>query len=460
MLKCKKEICVDKLEEINLKDNKILQTFLKYTAFNILGMIGFSCYILADTVFVARGVGTSGLAALNLAIPLYSIISGLGLMIGIGGATRYAIARGSKDKELQDGIFTQAFFFTIIVSVILVIFGFFLSESIAAAFCNDLKIERMMSDYLKTIFVFTPMFAVNNVVNCFVRNDNNPKLAAAAMMAGSLSNIILDFVFIFPCNMGLFGAALATGIAPVVGLLVLSVHFIQKKNGFFLKKEKLHLQTIMDISKIGASSLIGELSSGIVIAVFNTMVLRLAGTIGVAAYGIIANVALVVISIFNGMAQGMQPIISDNYGKQKFENVKKTYHYGLVMAIITAILIYTITFLFEEPIISIFNKENSEQLAQITRDGMKIYFAAFFFSGINIVSTAYFSAVDKPIQAFTISILRGFVVIVPIIILFALLFQLNGVWISMPTAEIMVFIVTLIILNMERKKLKIKNKLI
>lgn len=428
-----------------MKQNNIFYTFMKYSSLNVLGMIGLSCYILADTFFVARGLGVNGLTSLNLAIPIYSFIHGLGLMIGMGGSTRYSISKSTHRKNSSSAIFTQALQFTIILSLTLLVIGLFFSNDIARLLGSSDTTHTMTNTYLKTILLFSPMFMLNNLFICFVRNDNNPKLSMYAMLIGSFSNVILDYIFIFPLNMGMFGAVLATSIAPIISLMVLSLHFLKKKNSFVYIKSRLNIESIKDICILGISALITEVSSGIVMIIFNSIILSLLGNVGVAAYGILANIALVITSIFTGISQGVQPILSQNYGTSNRNNVRKIYSYGIITALICALITYIIIFTFSKPIVSIFNGEHNVALEGIAISGMHIYFTAFFFTGVNIVTSIYFSSIDNPKLSFIISILRGFILIIPITLLLASLLGINGVWLSLPITE---FIVSLIILYM------------
>lgn len=423
-----------------MENTNIKRTYFKYVTHNVLGMIGLSCYILADTFFIASGVGADGLTALNLAIPIYSFIHGTGLMIGMGGATRFAI---SKSKT----VFTQAFYYVLIIASIFVTIGILLSGGIANLLGANADTYQMTTTYLQIILCFSPMFMLNNLVICFVRNDDNPKLAMNAMLIGSFSNIILDYVFVFPFKMGMFGAALATGIAPIVSLLILSMHFIKKRNSFRLCKLRPQLRTYLDISLIGLSSLITELSSGIVIIVFNSIILRIKGNLGVAAYGIVANIALVIISIFIGISQGVQPILSKNYGEQNIRNVKKVLNYGIITAVTFALVIYAFFFLFSEPIVNIFNKDHNEELSRIAIRGLRIYFTSFLFAGINILCCTYFSSIDKIRNSFIISILRGFIIIIPMAFILSAMYGMIGVWLTMTLTEFLVLILTVILLK-------------
>lgn len=210
--------------------------FVKYSSLNVLGMIGLSCYILADTFFVSKGLGTNGLAALNLAIPIYSFIHGCGLMIGIGGGTKYAIQKNQGDQDTTNRIFTHGIYLAILFSVFFVFIGLFFSAQIVTLFGANEGVFAMTKTYTQVILLFSPAFLMNNVLLCFVRNDGAPQLAMAAMIGGSLSNILLDYVFIFPFHMGIFGAVFATGLAPIISMVILSPHFIKKRNHFHFAK--------------------------------------------------------------------------------------------------------------------------------------------------------------------------------------------------------------------------------
>lgn len=423
------------MERTNMKG-----TFVKYVSLNIIGMMGLSCYILADTFFVAQGIGVNGLSALNLAIPIYSFINGTGLMIGMGGATRYSI---SKSKE----IFTQSLYYVFFISFLFLIVGIFFSNKLATLLGADSDTLQNANIYLRTILNFAPMFLLNNVILCFVRNDGNPQLSMAAMLIGSFSNIILDYIFIFPCKMGMFGAAFATGIAPVISLMILSLHFIKKKNTFNFKRYKPKFKTFIDIMSLGVSSLITEFSSGIVIIVINIIILKLEGNVGVAAYGVIANIALVVISVFTGISQGIQPIISSLYSHKNKEDIKKVMKYGYITAATIAIAVYCFFFIFAEPIVGVFNKDSNLHLAEIATRGIRVYFIAFIFAGINILSATYFSSVENPKYAFIISILRGFIIIIPTAFILSELLGIFGVWVAMTVTELIVLMVCAIMLR-------------
>ena len=418
--------------------NTVLKDFVKYVSSNIMGMIGLSCYILADTFFIARGVGADGLTSLNLAIPVYSFINGIGLMISMGSATRYSISRGNGDRQAFRDIFSQAVYFTAVMSAVIVILGITSAESLSLLLGADSATLNMTASYLKILMLFTPFFMCNNLLTCFVRNDGAPELAMAGMLLGTLSNIVLDYLFIFPLHLGMKGAAMATTAAPCIGILILSTHFFRRKNQFHFHAVRPSLRRMLDICTLGASSLIAELSSGVVIIVFNLLLLKFSGNLGVAAYGIIANIALVLISIYTGIAQGIQPIVSRCYGSREYHSIKKVLQYALIVAAALSFLSYIIMFLYAAPITALFNKDGNPALAAIAEQGTRIYFTALLFIGINIIASAYLSCVERPGQAFLLSSLRGFLLIIPSAFLLSFLFGMTGVWLAQPITELLV----------------------
>ncbi|MDE6846196.1 MAG: MATE family efflux transporter [Lachnospiraceae bacterium] len=424
----------------------LLKEFIQYVSLNVCGMIGLSCYILADTFFVANGLGADGLTALNLAIPIYSFVHGCGLMLGMGGATKYSIFKGQeKDKE-ADQTFTNALCLALIFAVVFILVGILFSSKIALLLGADGKVFDMTKTYLKVILLFSPAFMLNDVFICFVRNDGKPKLAMTAMLTGSLSNILLDYLFIFPLQMGILGAVLATGFAPIISMCILSSHRIRKQHHFHLLRFKLSFDLTARIISLGIPSLVTEVASGTVIIVFNTIILRLQGNVGVAAYGVIANLSLVVTAIYTGIAQGMQPLASHAYGNKDKSSINKILKYALVSMLFLSVCIYLGFLSAAEPIASIFNSEGNAQLQQIAVYGLKLYFAAIPFAGFNIILSTYFTATEKALPGQIISLLRGFVIILPMAFLLSFFFGMTGIWLSYPVTEGIVAVIGVLLL--------------
>ncbi len=440
-----------------MKESSCFREFLKYSSLNVLGMIALSCYILADTFFVSKALGANGLTALNLAIPVYNFINGSGLMIGMGGGTKYAISKSQGKMKQASQAFTNAAALTALIAACFFLLGLFASAPIARMLGADDTVFEMSRTYLQVLLLFSPMFMTNNLLLCFIRNDGAPQLSMAAMITGSLSNVVLDYVFMFPLGMGIFGAVLATGLAPVISILVQSSYLLTKKNQFHLVRCRLSARLSLGIFSSGLPSLITEVSSGIVIIIFNRIILGLDGNTGVAAYGVIANLSLVVIAIYTGISQGIQPILSSNYGKGIRENVQAILRYAVTTVVILSAGVFLCMLFGAEPITAIFNSEKNQILQEIAEAGLKIYFTGCVFAGLNIILSVYFTSTERPLPAQIISVMRGFIVIIPMSFLLSAIAGLPGVWASFPATEFLVSAAGVGLYAVMRKK-ELKNK--
>lgn len=424
---------------------EITGQFAGYVSQNILGMLGISCYIIVDTFFISKVAGSNGITVLNLVLPVFNLIFAIGSMIGVGSAICFALLRARKDERAEK-YFANAVCWVCIISLLFVAAGIWAPDVILKIMGADSTIVALGVPYARIFLLFTPFFMLNYVISSFVRNDNAPSLAMTATVAGSLSNIVFDYIFMFPMGMGLAGASLATAASPVISIIICSLHFWNKNNTIRFVMKRPSVKMLVEACKLGMSAFIGELSSGVTTTVFNFLILGLAGNTGVAAYGVIANFALIAVSIFNGVSQGAQPLISKYYGKGEIQSVKKLLGLGIKTALVLAILIYAGVFFYTEPLVSLFNSEQSAVLAEYAKTGMRLYFIGFFFAGFNIVGTGFLSATDHPAAAFAASILRGVAAILICSVVLSYLFGMTGVWLAFVTAELITAVVTGIML--------------
>lgn len=428
-----------------MNNQSVFRDFSKYVSLNILGQMAFSCYTLADTFFVSAKLGTNGLTALNLAFPIFCLINGTGLMLGMGGGTKYSINRSRNAEKQANSVFTNAIYLVVVFAALFVFAGLFFSESIARLLGADDTVFTMTNVYLKVMMLFAPAFLTNNLLQCFVRNDGKPSLSMAAMITGSLSNVVLDYIFIFPCNMGIFGAIFATGLAPIISIIVLSTYFIKRKNNFHFIKAYPCIKNLCGILSSGVSPFLTEITSGIVMFLFNYIILHIVGNVGVAAFGIITVISLVVVAVYTGLSQGVQPIISQNYGAGNSKNTKTILKYAMVTMLLLSGIIYSIIYFGAPVLTAIFNSEGNTELSVFAIRGLKLYFISCPFVGCNIVLATYFISTEKPIFAQIISMLRGFVILIPMAFLLSSILKMTGVWCAYPVTEIIVSIVAILL---------------
>ena len=424
----------------------LTKQFFKYVSQNIFGLLGTSCYILADTYFIAQAAGTDGVTLLNLCLPIYNLIFAFGSMIGLGAATRYAILRAQGDARAQR-YFSNAIFSVCILAVPFMLVGIFRPDGLLRLMGGDADIVALGMNYARIFLMFTPFFMCNYVVASFVRNDGDPSLAMVATLSGSLFNVVFDYIFIFPMGLGLPGAALATAISPILSIAVCSAHFIKKSNTITFVRKAPSVRLLAQSCQLGISGFVGELSSGVTTTVFNFLLLRLAGNVAVAAYGVVANFALVATAIFNGVAQGAQPLVSQCYGKNEMAGARKLLLLGCGTALGLAAVLYGVVFGFTDSLVALFNSENSALMAEFAHSGMRIYFVGYFFAGCNIVAAGYLGAVNRPTEASITSLCRGMAAIVVCSLVLSALFGMAGVWAAFPASEAITFALTLYLLK-------------
>ncbi len=422
--------------------------FLHYVFQNVAAMIGVSVYILADTFFISLYGGANGIAFLNLVLPVYGLIFAIGAMIGVGSATRFTIKRAAgQDSSFY---FLQSVFWSLLASVPFILLGIFSPDSVLHLMGADQVLTELGRTYTRIFLMFAPFFMVNYTFTAFARNDHAPTVAMIGSISGSLFNIVFDYVLMFVLDLGLAGAALATAFSPVVTMLVCSAHFLGKHNGIGFQWVMPKFRFLRKSCGLGVSAFVGELSSAVTTVVFNMLILHFAGNIGVAAYGIIANVSLVAMAIMNGIAQGTQPLLSESFGKNDRKQLDVLLKHGMIAMMVAEALIVGVIWLGTDGLIAVFNTENSLALHDYAFSGLRLYFLGFLIVGINVMLITYFAATNRPVQTLIGSLLRGVIAISLCALVLSMLFGMTGIWCSLLASEI----VTLVVLSVLYKKQK------
>lgn len=424
-----------------------MRKYLRFVSQSVLGMLGLSVYILADTFFIANYIGADGLASLNLALPIYGIINGTGLLIGIGGGVRYTL-RHTRGDENADSVFTASLLMGAVLSFIYVLCGVFGAEHLARLLGASGTVLQPTTVYLKVCCLFSPFFILNNILTAFTRNDDAPGRAMAAMLTGSFANIVMDWYMVCVLNAGMLGAVFATGMSPIFGVAIC----LTRNRGYHIGKHRI-FEEIPKISAAGFSAFIGEFSSTVVILVFNYLLLSLAGSTGVAAYGIIANVALVATAVLTGAAQGVQPLISIAFAEQDRRTLTKQTRRGVVTAVLLGALFTVGALLFPQQVTAVFSKGSAE-LTALAVPGLMLYFLNYLVSGVNLLLIARFAAAERSRDAAVLSLLRGVILVVPCAVVLANIFGLTGLWLAVPTAEVLSLLCGIYLLDREKKSEK------
>lgn len=265
------------------------------------------------------------------------------------------------------------------------------------------------------------------------------------MLLGSFVNIILDYIFIFPMQMGMFGAVFASGVSQLVSVAMMMPHWMGRKRKFHLVHTKLQVDLVRQNLALGFPSLIAQLSTGVAMIVFNMLILGLEGNVGVAAYGVVANISLVVVAVYTGIAQGAQPLFSDFYGKNDHKNMEKMLRYAMVVMVVLSAVFYLAIFADAKQIAGVFNSENNMRLQKIAVTGLKLYFTSNIFVGFNIILATFFTSTERTIPAHVLSLLRGLVLLVPMAFFLAEAGGMSGIWLTYPATEFVVAVLGAIV---------------
>ncbi len=416
----------------------------RYLLPNILAMIGTSCYILADTFFISLSQGPDGITALNLVLPLYGLIFALGSMIGIGSATRYALGKGSNAPDYHL-YFSNSIIWTLLVGAVFVALGVAVPDGVLRLMGADDTISRVGHNYIRIVLCFAPLFMLNFTCTAFVRNDGAPRIAMAATLLSGLFNILFDYLLMFPLGLGMTGAALATGFSPVVSMSICLLHYLSPRNTIRLTPTLPSLRRLLSACQLGVVAFVGEMSSGVTTMVFNFILLHLAGNAAVAAYGIVANIALVGVALFNGISQGLQPLASACHGSGDTQGQSRIYRHSMFIGLCVSAVVVAVVVTFAGTLVAVFNSQHSAQLADYAIPGLRLYFLGFLFAGANIVKSGFYSATGRGRESSILALCRGVVAIVAFAFLLSHLFGITGVWLAFPAAELFTLLLGLVL---------------
>lgn len=428
----------------------------QYVFRSILSTVGASIYVLADSFFVAQKMGVLSVAVMNLSMPLFNVMDGLGFLLGMGGGTLFTIYQ-IQDRKRSAKTYTQTVIVGLIIGLVFTLLGILCAPQISHLLGADQTTFKMTFQYVQTVLLFGPGFIFNNLLLGFIRNDHGTKTAMFAMTISSLANIFLDWLLILQLNMGMVGAGLATSFSPIISILIILTHFQKKENHLKLVSHPFILNDLRQTFSIGLPSFLTEMSTGVGIFIYNWVFLKVSGNNAVAAYGIAANVLLVALALFTGVAQGIQPIVSQEYAYRNFKTIKHGLHFGLIIAELLGITCLTFVCFNSHLIIDFFNAASNFKVIVLANSGMKLLLISLLFSSLNVVFNIFFSAINNSYISIAMVILRGYILPLIIVPLSAKIYEINGVWLSLAVIEGFTLIAELITWGLTQRKLKEDN---
>lgn len=430
------------MQQVDLLKEAPKKLFFRYLLPSISATLVTSIYVLADTIMIGQGIGADGIAALNYILPIFNLFFGTGLLLGVGGSVLMSVANGSGNKELGNTYFTSSVIWGAIIGLIYMILGSAFLKPIGYMLGSDASNIHLFTSYGRYLIGFAPVFIFSSLLQAFVRNDHAPKRAMVAVISGGVMNIVLDYIFIFIFKMGMMGGAIATVLGSVTSVTILLTHFKSKQNTMRLVKVKSPFKILVSTLHSGFPSFLIEMASGIVVLIFNLQLLKYVGQNGVVVYSIIANTAIVAMSLFNGVSQGAQPIMATNYGAKQMERVIEVRRLAVMTAMLIGGIIFALGALFPQIAVNAFVKPTPE-ITQMASGAIRIYFTAFIVMSLNIVYSTYFQSVLKANLSMIICLLRGVIISIILVLVLPQFWGVTGIWLVMPITEIVTAMIAL-----------------
>lgn len=418
---------------MNLMEENVKIVYFKYQGAAFGSALISSIYGLVDMAMVGQYQGPSGTAALAVVAPVWNIIYSLGLLTGIGGSVLYSAVKGG-GGERQNEYFTAALVGTLLFGALCWVGVCRFDTQMLRLFGAEETLLPLAKAYLLPVKFAVPLFLFNQMLAAFLRNDNAPGLATAAVLSGGIFNIFGDYLFVFPMGMGIMGAGLATAIGALITFLVMISHFLSPKNTLRLVRPQGLGRKLRKILVTGFSTFFIDVAMGILTMLFNRQIMRYLGTDALSVYGVIVNISTIVQCCAYSVGQAAQPIISLNYGAGKWSRIRETLKYALYSAGAFSIVWTALIFAFPNGFIRIFMAP-TEEIYRIAPMTLRSYGLSFLLLPLNIFSTYYFQSLMKPGASFLVSVVRGLVLSGLLIYALPLLLSANAIWLAMPITE-------------------------
>lgn len=418
---------------------------IKYVVPTILGNVCMALFTIVDSIFVGHGVGTDALGSLNLIGPFILAANALMMLINIGGATTMAIHIGKGDTDGVNKVFRHGMFAMMCLAILITALGVFFTEEICILSGAGETHLQMAVDYLYIYSLFFIPSGLSFALQSYCRNDGAPGLVGITVFISTACNIFLDWLLIFPFDMGVKGAAIATGIAQTLGLFIMLIHFIRKQGVLRFGKTKLQGSLFKDIVVRGFPEGVNQLATPMMVLCMNLVLAEKIGDIGVNAFSIIYFITSFATSVFTGASAGLQPLFGQSYGAKKEKDIKYYYKMGLGICGFGSILVTVLLILLCRPISILFGSDavTLEYIAKV----MPQFSLGFVALAFNVMISAYLYSTERSMQSTIISILRSLIVSPIIIVFLPEVFGVNIIWFTFLIYEAIVVIVSFTLLK-------------
>ena len=438
--------------KISLSDHFTYRKLLKFVAPSAVMMMFTSIYGVVDGLFVSNYVGKVPFAAINLVMPFIMILGGIGFMIGTGGSALVSKTLGEGDRKKANRYFTMMIYLSLICGAAASVIGFVFIRPISYLLgATDAMIGDCV-EYGRMIFLFTTAFMMQNVFQSFLVTAEKPRLGLLATVGAGVTNMALDAWFIVGLGWGVKGAALATGISQTVGGILPLIYFLRPNSSLLkITRTKLEGRPVFLAVTNGSSELMSNISASVVSMIYNFQLMKFAGEDGVAAYGVLMYVQFVFIALFIGYAIGSAPIVGYHYGAINHSELKNMLKKSIIIMSISGVIMTLLAQALALPIAKVFVGYD-EGLFDMTVHAFRVFSFSFILAGINIFASSFFTALNNGAVSAAISFLRTLIFQSTAVIVLPMIWELDGIWLSITVAEVFALIISVTFLAAKRKK--------
>ncbi|APH39736.1 MATE family efflux transporter [Methanohalophilus halophilus] len=443
---------------IMLAQENIGSLIVKLAAPAIVGLVVQALYNLVDTIFIGRGLGEDsvlGIAGLSVAFPVQMLMLAIALGVGVGGASIISRSLGSKKQQVAEKTVGNMATMVTVASLLFTVVGLVFMEELLTLFGASAEVMPYAADYTYYILLGTVFFTFSAAMNNSIRAEGNTSFAMLIMVISSVANILLDPLFIFEFGMGVKGAAIATVISQIIGTIMVFYYYASGKATvpFSLTSLRPDMSIVNESTYIGMSEFLFNVVESGLFLIFNQSLLYYGGDVAIAVFGIIIKVFMLTLMPVIGIKQGIQPIFGFNYGANQMQRVKRTISLSTYLATGLSLIFAIVVFIIPEQIIGVFS--NDPVLIGMGVPAIKICYIMMPFIGAQIVATALLQSLGKSKESLFVTLSRQLIFLPPLLIILPMFFGLTGIWLSLPVSDFLAFMVAVIFLHRESKKLDV-----
>lgn len=428
-----------------------LGSLLTFALPTIIMMVFTSLYVIVDGIFVARFVNSNALAAVNIISPAFALAMAISIMLASGGAAIIARRMGEKNTKLAHENFTLVTITTIIIGLVTSVLALLFFDKIINLLGANAALYPYCREYFMVIIFFVPTYMLQLLFQTMFITNGTPGLGMVLTVAAGVVNMVFDYVFIVPCNMGIAGAAWATALGTLVPSIFGLIYFSTKRGALRFRKPKLDWPMLGRSCVNGSSEMVSNLAYGLITYLYNITMMRLIGEDGVAAITIIQYAEFLMNSLFFGFAMGVAPVFSFNYGSGNRPQTKRIFKICVGAVGVSSLFIFLMAEIFGKHVVGIFAPPGTQVYA-LASEGFRIFSVCFLLVGANIFASALFTALNNGKLSAIISFLRTFIFISAAILILPNFMGITGIWLAVPIGEALAFVISLFLILRKRQE--------